>query len=173
MPRESGHVLIRHENHIGTPPVQHSLPEQRPWSPVTDDRLGYCLYRSLARPGLDPDSLDRLLDTSRRRNRLNGLTGCLHYENGTFFQWIEGPWRQISRLLDALRDDGRHWDMTILDQRSTDKRLFADWEMRFSDRAAASLFDWLADWGNRADDDQAYVERVGAFLRSIRTDSAA
>lgn len=71
-----------------------------------------------------------------------------------------------------LRDDDRHWNMTILDQRSTDKRLFGDWEMRFSDRAAALLFDWLADWGNRADDDQASVEKVGAFLQAIRTDPA-
>ncbi len=140
------------------------------WKPFTEDRLGYCLYRSLALPGLADDHLDRILEGSRRRNRLNGLTGCLHYENGMFFQWLEGPWRQVFRLLDVLRDDVRHMDMTVLDQGSLDRRLFETWEMRFSDRRAASLFSWLADWNSRDDDENACAERVGAFLRSIKTD---
>ncbi|WP_207100710.1 BLUF domain-containing protein [Paracoccus shandongensis] len=140
------------------------------WKPVTEDRLGYCLYRSLAQPGLADDQLERIIDRSRQRNRSNGLTGCLHYENGVFFQWLEGPWRQVFRLLDALRDDDRHMDMTILDQGSLDRRLFPDWKMRFSDRRAASLFDWLADWNSRPDDEGAYAERVGVFLRSIKAE---
>lgn len=144
-----------------------SSPADRPWSPVTDDRLGYCLYRSVAQPWLNRDVLDEILDNSRQRNQIHGLTGCLHYEKGTFFQWLEGPWRQVFQLLDTLRDDDRHLNMTILDQGTLKHRLFDGWDMRFSDREAASLFDWLADWSRRADDPQAYAERVSAFLRSI------
>lgn len=149
-------------------PVQDHSPADRPWSPATDDRLGYCLYRSVAQPGLDHHTLDQILEGSRQRNRLRGLTGCLHYENGTFFQWLEGPWRQVFRLLDVLRDDDRHLNMTILDQGTLEQRLFQDWEMRFSDKHAGSLFEWLADWGNRPDDaGEAYVARVNAFMQAI------
>ncbi|MTE01991.1 hypothetical protein GIY56_17010 [Paracoccus sp. YIM 132242] len=134
---------------------------------LPDDRLGYCLYRSVARPDLDRRSILAILDKARQRNRQIGVTGCLHFENGIFYQWIEGPWRCIFRLVEALRDDGRHMDMTILDQASLDQRLFQDWDMRFSDPEAASLFDWLADWRSKSGDQAAYVERVRAFLQSV------
>ena len=135
---------------------------------VADDtRLGFCLYRSMAQPGLDRDSIDRLLEDSRERNRTRGLTGCLHFENGTFFQWIEGPWRRIFHLIDALREDDRHMDMTILDQGTLARRLFPDWQMRFSDTEAASMFDWLAAWDKRLDSEDAYAARIRDFLQSI------
>lgn len=153
-----------------SPPVQDHSPADRHWSPVTDDRLGYCLYRSMAQPDLHAPDIDGILEKARQNNRKRGLTGCLHYENGTFFQWLEGPWRQVFQLLDILRDDDRHLNMTILDQGTLTTRLFEGWEMRFSDPKAASLFDWLADWGNRTEDQQAYVDRVNAFLQSIKAD---
>ncbi|MBM3603720.1 MAG: BLUF domain-containing protein [Alphaproteobacteria bacterium] len=144
--------------------------EQATAGPAQDERLGYCLYRSMARPGLDRGEIDQILEKARRSNRMLSLTGCLHYENGMFFQWLEGPRLRLFRLLDALHQDDRHLNMTVLDQGSLEKRLFEGWEMRFSDRAAASLFDWLADWGSRADDVEAYAERVAVFLQSIRQD---
>lgn len=138
---------------------------------MANDRLGYCLYRSMAQPGLERRELDTILHSARHRNRVHGLTGCLHYENATFFQWLEGPWRQVFQLLDVLHQDDRHFNMTILDQGSLDRRLFGDWEMRFSDKAAGSLFDWLADWNNRADaSGDAYAARVNAFMQSIGSD---
>lgn len=103
---------------------------------------------------------------------MRGLTGCLHYENGTFFQWLEGPWQQVFHLLDMLREDDRHMSMTVLDQGTLTQRLFKDWDMRFSDRATASLFEWLADWNSRTDDPRAYVDRVNAFLKSVSQTTA-
>lgn len=162
-------LMQKNFNPVG-PLARQPLPDGHLWNPVTDDRLGYCLYRSMARPKLERDDLDAILDRARHRNRLHGLTGCLHFENGNFFQWLEGPWRQVFRLVDILRDDDRHMNMTVLDQGSLDQRLFTDWEMRFSDRDAASLFDWLADWGSRMDDDGGVDPgQVGAFLRSVKT----
>lgn len=122
----------------------------------------------MAQPDLDSAGIDKILEKARHRNRTRGLTGCLHYENGMFFQWLEGPWQQVFQLLDILRDDDRHLNMTILDQGTLTERLFEGWEMHFSDPKAASLFDWLADWGNRTDDHQAYVSRVNAFLHSLK-----
>ena len=151
-------------------PVQDHPRSDRPWSPATGNRLGYCLYRSVAHPRLDRCALDRIVEESRHRNHEHGLTGCLHYENGTFFQWLEGPWQQVFHLLDVLRDDDRHMNMTVLDQGTQTQRLFSRWEMRFSDRQAGSLFDWLSDWNGRSDNPQAYVDRVNAFLRAVGTE---
>ena len=131
--------------------------------PLDDTKLAYCLYRSVARPELDRDSIAAILDKARQRNRQQGITGCLHFENGIFFQWVEGPWRRIFQLVEALRDDHRHMDITILDQAPLDQRLFQDWDMRFSDPEAASLFDWRSKSVDQAD----YAERVRAFLRTV------
>ena len=136
--------------------------------PATEDALSYCLYRSIARPGTTPEDVETIVRHSRRRNADRGLTGCLHYENGVFFQWLEGPWREIFRLLDLLREDTRHFEVTVIDQGVLERRLFAGWQMRQSDPEAASLFAWLSDWASRPfASDEAYAERVNAFLAAV------
>ena len=136
--------------------------------PAAHDSLSYCLYRSMARPGLRAAEVDDIVAQSVRRNGERGLTGCLHYENGTFVQWLEGPWRQVFRLLDALNEDPRHWGVTVLDQGVLTQRLFGSWQMRRSDPAAASLFDWMADWRARPEaGDAEYAGRVNAFMAEV------
>ena len=136
--------------------------------PAAHDSLSYCLYRSTARPGLPEAEVEAIVAHSVRRNGERGLTGCLHYENGTFFQWLEGPWRQVFQLLDVLQEDPRHWGVTVLDQGVLTQRLFENWQMRRSDPAAASLFAWLGDWRARPEaGDAEYARRVNAFLASL------
>lgn len=136
--------------------------------PDAEKGLGYVLYRSVARPGLDREDLDRLLDRARERNRRLGLTGCLHHENGLFFQWLEGPRPLLFRLLDELRDDDRHIGFTVLDQGPLARRLFQHWEMRFSDSEAASLLDWLAARRRaNAEEPSLDADAVSGFLASL------
>ncbi len=139
----------------------------QPHSFATADSLGYLLYRSVARPGLDSADLDRILDKARSWNASVGLTGCLHHEDGMFFQWLEGPRFRLFQLIENLRNDDRHVNVTILDQGRLDKRLFSAWEMRFSDREAASLLEWLADRRNLTGQG-GYASGVGEFLQSLR-----
>lgn len=148
--------------------MQDHSPDNHLLRPFTEDRLGYFLYRSIARADVDEEALQAILAAARIRNAALGLTGCLHFESGVVHQWLEGPWRHVSQLMDKLREDDRHSDMRVLDQGTLTERLFDKWEMRFSDPRAASLFEWMADWNNRADTETAYAARVSAFLRSIR-----
>lgn len=144
------------------------MPDDPVFLPLTQDRLSYCLYCSVARPDLTLAEVEAIVAHSSRRNAERELTGCLHFENGTFFQWLEGPWRQVYRLLEVLQEDERHWQLTVLDQGVLNQRLFGSWHMRMSDPAAASLFDWLSDWRDRPDaGDEAYVARVNRFLASL------
>lgn len=139
----------------GTGPVPAIDPEPQ---------LGFVLYRSVASPGLEEDDIDRLLRRAQHRNRSLGLTGCLHHENGLFFQWLEGPRAPLFRLLEELRDDFRHVGFTVLDQGTLEARVFDDWDMQFSDRQGASLNDWLA----RDMDPMEEAQAVGQFLASLR-----
>ncbi|MFC0201801.1 BLUF domain-containing protein [Paracoccus rhizosphaerae] len=126
------------------------------------EEVGFCLYRSVALPHMTADEISGIIERSAENNRRMELTGCLHHEDGLFFQWLEGPPIVLFRLLDKLRDDSRHLDMTVLDQGKLPRRLFPDWQMRYSDRTAGSLMDWL----QRRDDSS--VGSIGTFLREIR-----
>lgn len=131
------------------------------------ERLSYCLYRSSAAPGLDAPALDYLLEKSRIRNLELGLSGCLHYENGIFFQWLEGPPSALYPLLSKLEEDSRHINFTVLDQGSLEQRIFDQWQMRFSDIQVASLFSWLTSQNKVVISANDYAEKVKNFMKSI------
>lgn len=132
------------------------------------DGLGFLLYRSTATPGLTEAGMRKILATARERNQKLGLTGCLHYEDGLFFQWLEGPSGSLQQVLDAIRADGRHDHVDILDQGPLDHRRFQNWQMRFSDRDNGSLMDWFARSDSSTVDRRHYTNGIVSFLLGVR-----
>lgn len=131
--------------------------------------LGFFLYRSAAQPWLDGSDLQDILEAARRRNQALGLTGCLHHEDGLFFQWLEGPAPALVQVGNLILRDGRHQDITFLDQGALDHRRFQDWRMHFSDRKRASLMDWFAGSDNSTVDPGDYSGGVVSFMMSLTT----
>ena len=129
--------------------------------------LGFVLYRSTARAGLDGSAMQDILRTARHRNQSLGLTGCLHHEDGLFFQWLEGPADGLQKVVASLMDDDRHSDFEILDQGALDHRRFQDWRMRFSDRDRASLMDWFARSDSSTVHRGDYAGGVVAFMMGL------
>lgn len=129
--------------------------------------LGFVLYRSTARAGLDGSAMQDILRTARHRNQSLGLTGCLHHEDGLFFQWLEGPADGLRKVVASLIDDDRHRDFEILDQGALDHRRFQDWRMRFSDRDRASLMDWFARSDSSTVHRGDYAGGVVAFMMGL------
>ncbi|TYP66973.1 FAD-dependent sensor of blue light [Stutzerimonas stutzeri] len=129
--------------------------------------LGFVLYRSSARAGLDGSAMQDILRTARHRNQSLGLTGCLHHEDGLFFQWLEGPADGLRKVVASLMDDDRHRDFEILDQGALDHRRFQDWRMRFSDRDRASLMDWFARSDSSTVHRGDYAGGVVAFMMGL------
>ncbi len=102
-----------------TPPLE---PQIRPVAMLT--------YRSRAcRPQSQLD-LDRILTVAQERNRQESLTGLLIYDQGCFFQWLEGPREGLMRVWESIRRDPRHCEVEILHERSMPKRSFGSWNMR-------------------------------------------
>ncbi|QBX35047.1 BLUF domain-containing protein [Paracoccus liaowanqingii] len=131
------------------------------------DGLGFVLYRSTARPGLENEDMRAILKAARSRNQTLGLTGCLHHEDGLFFQWLEGPGDGLARIMASLKDDGRHDGIVVLDQGPLDRRRFQDWHMRFSDRDHASLMDWFARSDTSTVHPAEYAGGVVSFMMSM------
>lgn len=88
------------------------------------------LYRSRATVPFGATELFDLVKGARRRNRLRSVTGALFFEDGQFYQWIEGPEQAVSPLFTTIGRDPRHSDIEVLSVGPTDTRVFADWNLR-------------------------------------------
>lgn len=104
------------------------------------------VYCSRASEGVGDDEVDRIIEFSQRRNAARRVTGMLAFGNGVFFQWVEGPPKEIQDLITSLHGDSRHHDVVEL-ERSSDmrERLYPGWEMERveADEIRAVLLDAL------------------------------
>lgn len=96
--------------------------------------LSYCSSASfesrLGSYGVHPE-VNRILVHSRRNNRRLEVGGMLHFGNGKFFQYIEGPADVVDCLYARICRDPRHHEVQRLTRRSIRSRRFEDWSMKF------------------------------------------
>jgi hypothetical protein len=101
-------------------------------------------YRS--RPTAKPTEaeLEQLLRAAQERNRGQGVTGVLIYDEGHYFQWLEGPREAVTRIWESIRRDDRHGDFKILRQQGIPGRFFKGWDMRLARRTRGQIDKVLA-----------------------------
>mgnify|MGYP001315726045 FL=1 len=107
-------------------PIQYD----EPGGALGDSLLLNFVYCSQVSEGVGSADVDNIIATSRRRNRVKGITGVLVFGSGVFFQWIEGPRAEVMSLVKRIETDSRHEMMVTL---STDEeireRIFPTWDM--------------------------------------------
>lgn len=96
-------------------------------------------YRSRAVTPPTRIELDQILRSAQARNRTAGLTGLLIYDQGCFYQWLEGPRLALMQVWDSIRRDSRHSDFKILRQQSMPERFFKGWDMRLARRSHGEI----------------------------------
>jgi len=90
------------------------------------------VYRSKAQPGLTEAAISGILEASRRRNPLLGLSGMLLFGRGRFVQLLEGPGPAVDRTYRRILSDARHQDVMLVYDGAGEPRRFADWPMGFA-----------------------------------------
>jgi hypothetical protein len=65
-------------------------------------------------------------------NRARSITGFLHSERESFYQYIEGPEEAVCSLFKKIRRDKRHFAVVFLARGYVDERAFPEFEMGFS-----------------------------------------
>lgn len=92
------------------------------------------VYTSQADVAFDRPALDELEAHAARRNRELGVTGYLYFEDGHFFQYIEGLDHIVTELMARIAADYRHTvQQTLVDDQVVGRR-FPKWSMRALDR---------------------------------------
>jgi hypothetical protein len=96
-------------------------------------------YRSRAVVAPNEHELDLLLRNAQSRNRAERLSGLLIYDQGYYFQWLEGPADALGRVWASILQDPRHTDIQILRKQDLPKRFFGAWDMRLARRKRGQL----------------------------------
>lgn len=87
------------------------------------------LYASRAAQTLNPKMMDEILQTSRKNNPANGITGILCHSGDVFLQVLEGGRAHVNALYSMIVSDNRHKDVTILHYEEVTERRFSGWTM--------------------------------------------
>ncbi len=94
--------------------------------------LVHCIYCSAsAKTDLSPIELDALLEECRQNNAKVDVTGMLLYQNGSFFQILEGERAVVATLFKKIEADKRHSRVTKIILEPTSERAFAAWTMGY------------------------------------------
>ncbi len=110
-----------------------------PAAPAPSPSISMIAYRSRAVTQPTAADLERIVQQARERNRSEGVTGLLIYDQGSFFQWLEGPASGLARVWESINRDARHRDIEILREQTMPKRFFGDWDMRLAGRARGRI----------------------------------
>ncbi len=72
-----------------------------------------------------------IVNTARRRNRENWVTGFLMFRHDLFTQVLEGQREVVSQLFQRICTDPRHEGVVLVGCETIRKRRFAEWSMGF------------------------------------------
>jgi blue light- and temperature-responsive anti-repressor len=73
----------------------------------------------------------QILQTARRKNKEQNVTGALLFNSGYFAQALEGPRLAIEQIFERIQRDPRHGDVTVLSSQTDGRRDFPEWSMAY------------------------------------------
>ncbi len=88
-----------------------------------------CLYASRILKTQSPATLRAILQSSRKNNTKNGITGVLVATDDSFIQVLEGGRAQVCQTYNQIAQDKRHSSVTILSFEEIAQRSFEGWSM--------------------------------------------
>jgi hypothetical protein len=91
-------------------------------------RLIYSSHSRIAE-GEAKSELGAIFTTARRNNKRLGVTGALVITGDAFAQTLEGDEAVVRELYESIRSDGRHDQVTLLEEETVDGRTFGRWAM--------------------------------------------
>ncbi len=95
------------------------------------DQLIELSYVSKAKNDMGILGLMNLLEDAVHKNKRNGITGVLFYDNLIFGQILEGYPQHVELIWKAIIADPRHSELQVLDISPLQKRRFSNWSMKF------------------------------------------
>ncbi len=93
-------------------------------------KIVYCSRNLIEGEPAEHDAeIDQILQSARKNNTRQNVTGALLFSSGYFAQVLEGPQPAIERIFEHIQRDPRHGDVTVLESGDAERRDFPDWAM--------------------------------------------
>lgn len=89
------------------------------------------IYLSRASDDFDEGDIQQIVETSKRNNTRDGVTGMLLYKDGRFLQILEGDESKVREVANRIEGDGRHSEITVIFD-GVMPQLFSDWSMGYA-----------------------------------------
>jgi hypothetical protein len=96
-------------------------------------------YVSSATRRFTPEELDALLLDARAFNAIAGVSGALLHQDGSFFQYFEGPDAGVAEVYSRIKRSRRHRGLNELVAAPVSQRHFSTWSMGFAEPVASEL----------------------------------
>jgi hypothetical protein len=87
------------------------------------------VYISTASAPIGAVERDTILQTSRRNNGRDAITGLLYTDGKRFLQALEGPAAIVETAFARIQADPRHRAIVVLSRREVATREFGEWAM--------------------------------------------
>jgi len=89
------------------------------------------IYASQLTEKCNLKTLQKILESSRKNNAKDKISGILCYDPSYFMQWLEGPREKVNRLYHTILNDDRHENVQILEYCEISSRSFESWSMAY------------------------------------------
>jgi hypothetical protein len=99
---------------------------------MSDDifKILYCSKNLIEGEHAKQDAeISQILQSARRNNRKQNVTGALFFNSAYFAQTLEGPKLAIEKIFENIQRDPRHGDVTVLSSETGGHRDFPEWSM--------------------------------------------
>ncbi|UYL09029.1 BLUF domain-containing protein [Bdellovibrio sp. SKB1291214] len=97
------------------------------------DKVFHLVYFSYASDSLSYSDIRDILNSSRKNNARDNITGVLIFREGFFIQVLEGNEEKVRDLVNVIRRDNRNHTLKVLIEDNSEARQFAEWSMAFLD----------------------------------------
>ncbi|MGH1488821.1 MAG: BLUF domain-containing protein [Acidimicrobiales bacterium] len=145
---------------------------------MAEENLVHCIYTSSLTAGYDSSELDLILKKARHNNEALDVSGMLLFDEGSFFQILEGEEPNVMTLFEKISLDERHEHMVKIIFEPIEERSFYNWSMgvahmtRQELAAVPGLNDFFADGNSLAQLDAGRAKSLLAAFRDGRYRSA-
>jgi Sensors of blue-light using FAD len=142
--------------------MQTSNPTSAPNSAPNSAQLYEAIYVSTIAPGLAISSVADIAGKSRIANQQQGITGLLIFDGMRYCQQLEGPQKQVLKLMEKIRHDQRHVNVEIIHHGELASRRFKSFCLGYTTVADPEVLERLEKL-----DGQAAVSAFLALLSQV------
>lgn len=98
---------------------------------MMEQNLIRLLYVSAAHADITQQDVSLITSNATRANAALRISGALAFNGTKFCQCLEGEKETVHALLEVIKRDARHSNITVVAQLDIDRRHFDGWEMHW------------------------------------------